>query len=168
MGGVVAAAQTQHLKKVQTRAKFVVYGTAGWLIEVVMTGVHSLLIGRDRCAPAKTSLWMHPIYGLGGLLLEQTWTKVQRAPRWLRYLHYLPLIYGVEYSTGWLMRRMLGRCPWDYTSARLHLSGLVRLDYAPLWLLVGVLFEKLREQLEPQPPAEPDAALALAHAAATA
>lgn len=147
----------------QTRAKFVVYGTAGWLIEVVMTGVHSLLIGRDRCAPAKTFLWMHPVYGLGGLLLEQTRVRVQRAPRWLRCVQYLPLIYGVEYASGWLMRRVLGRCPWDYTSARLHLSGLVRLDYAPLWLLVGVLFEKLHERLEPNHPAEPGGALAPPH-----
>ena len=43
--------------------------------------------------------------------------------------------------TGWLLRK-LGVCPWDYSDAPLNIDGLIRLDYAPAWFAVGLLFER--------------------------
>ncbi len=56
---------------------------------------------------------------------------------------------GLEYATGWLLRRLTGRCPWDYAdSGRRTLSGLVRPDYAPFWYAAGLLFEPLRDAVK--------------------
>ena len=34
-------------------------------------------------------------------------------------------------------------CPWDYSQCRANIHGLIRLDFAPLWFAVGLLFEQL-------------------------
>lgn len=46
------------------------FGCLGLLIEVFFTGVHNLVVLRDKNATSKTYLWMFPIYGLGGIALE--------------------------------------------------------------------------------------------------
>ena len=35
-------------------------------------------------------------------------------------------------------------CPWDYGDAPLNIHGVIRLDYAPLWLLAGLFFEHVQ------------------------
>src|SRR5579883_2023555 len=90
------------------------YGCCGWVLEVAFTGVASIL-DRDLAATSRTYLWMFPIYGFGGLVLEQWGDLLARvgARRALRAAAYVPLIYAIELSTGWLLCRLLGRCPWD-------------------------------------------------------
>jgi hypothetical protein len=126
--------------------RFLTYGAMGMIIEVVTTGSTAAVIQRDRAATGKTYLWMLPIYGLGGLLLERI-SDLVHARRWsrtARALAYLPAIYGLEAASGAALRCLIRRCPWDYTGKRLALRGLVRLDYAPLWLGVAYLFEPVR------------------------
>lgn len=130
-------------------SRFLLYGAAGWTLEVFFTGVCSVL-GKDRAATAKTYLWMHPIYGGAALGLEQleVLMKRRRIPFAARAAVHTLGIYGVEYSTGALLRRAVGRCPWDYgESGGRHLNGLVRLDYAPLWYGVAALFTLARPLL---------------------
>ena len=120
------------------------YGIAGWTLEILMTGAAGLFSEeRDVAAPARTYLWMYPIYGLGGLALEQIRHRLRRLPRVVRAAAYVPAIFGVEAATGAALRRLIGSCPWDYSGRRTHVRGLVRLDYAPLWFLVGLAFERL-------------------------
>jgi uncharacterized membrane protein len=124
--------------------RFLLYGAAGWMFEVVMTGLGSLS-RRDLSLTSQTYLWMHPIYGAGGLLLEQLSLALGRWHRMPRLLSYVPVIYGIEYATGSALRRLLGRCPWDYGCQGWNVRGLVRLDYAPFWLLAAALFEPVKE-----------------------
>jgi hypothetical protein len=139
--------------------RFLLYGAIGWALEVLMTGASSALRRRDRFATARTYLWMFPIYGGGGLLLERLGRAVVRWPRPARWFVYMKAIYAVEYGSGWLLRRALGACPWDYGRCRLGISGLVRADYLPLWLLVAGSFEPIRDVLceatAPRPAALP-------------
>ncbi len=124
--------------------RFLAYGALGWCFEVVFTGLGSAL-RRDRSATAKTYLWMHPIYGLAGLLLERTHDLLSAAPWYARGLGYLVVIYLVEAASGWGLRKVLGACPWDYGRKGWSVAGLVRLDYAPAWYLAGLLFEPVRQ-----------------------
>jgi uncharacterized membrane protein len=139
-----------------TWRRFFKYGVVGWLLEVVMTGASSILIARDTKATARTFLWMLPIYGTGGLMIEKVWARVRGWPRAARACSYLPVIYGVEYVSGRILRGVLGECPWDYRRRERDPSRLVQPAYAPLWFVVALLFEPVREwaalPLHPHPP----------------
>jgi len=121
-------------------ARFLIYGLLGWCLEVVFTGLAAAL-QKDRSATATTYLWMFPIYGGAALGLEQAQAALGDLFWLTRAVVYVAIIYCAELSAGWLLRRALGRCPWDYTGRGVHLAGLIRLDYAPAWLAVALLFE---------------------------
>src|SRR4051812_15033446 len=87
--------------------RFFAYGCAGWIAEILFTGVLSTVQRKDRSATAQTYLWMHPIYGLGGLALEWLSGRLRTSSRPARALAYLPVIYGIELSSGWLLRKTL-------------------------------------------------------------
>lgn len=118
----------------------------GWVLEVLFTGAGAAL-RRDRSATSHTYLWMHPIYGATALALEEVAARLKHLPRPVRALAYTAVIYAAEYSTGWALRRLLGRCPWDYMKSGWSVHGLVRLDYAPAWYLTALAFEPVRDAL---------------------
>lgn len=130
-------------------------GTAGWCLEILFTAAESILT-HDWRLMGKTSLLMFPIYGLGALLwpvgrlidrwLEEGIPQLERASLSDRVLRHgmidMVLIFCAEYFFGsWLQRA--GICPWDYTGRPTNVNGLIRLDFAPLWFLTGLLFERI-------------------------
>ncbi|MCK8817226.1 putative ABC transporter permease [Natroniella sulfidigena] len=125
--------------------RFVIYGLLGWCLEVFWTGLNSLIEG-NLVLRSWTSLWMFPIYGLA-IFLEPIYRKIKDWPIILRGGSYTVLIFVAEYITGWLLLTTLNVRPWDYTHAPLSIDGLIRLDYAPLWFIVGLLFERLYKLL---------------------
>lgn len=116
-------------------------------MEVCFTGMSAALLERDSHGTAKTYLWMHPIYGATALGMELLHDRLRFLPRPLRALAYTAVIFGAEFATGWLLRKALGRCPWDYEGKGWSVKGLIRLDYAPFWYLTALLFEPVREGL---------------------
>jgi hypothetical protein len=127
--------------------RFLLYGCAGWVLEVCFTGASAAIFEKDSHGTAKTYLWMHPIYGATALGLEFLHDRLRFLPRPLRALAYTVVMFGAEFATGWLLRRALGRCPWDYTQRGWNVKGLVRLDYFPFWYGAALLFEPAREAL---------------------
>ena len=124
---------------------FIIYGLLGWCLEIIWTGLGSL-INRDVRLTAKTYLWMFPIYGSVVVLepvheMIRLWSVVERGIVWML------LCFSIEYLSGWLLRRMLGTVPWDYSRAVLNVQGLIRLDYAPVWFVAGLLFEQIHDFL---------------------
>lgn len=131
-------------------------GVAGWCLEVIFTSVESFAL-HDWRLMGKTSLLMFPIYGMGALL-----SPIGKAvDRWLsvgpekvlavkdRILRhgtlYMVLIFVAEYLSGsWLRAR--GICPWDYSGRHSNIDGLIRLDFAPLWFMTGLLFEQITKK----------------------
>ena len=61
---------------------------------------------------------------------------------WVRGSVYAGGIFLTEYLSGMFLKKR-GICPWDYSHARLNVNGVIRLDYAPVWFLTGLLYEKL-------------------------
>jgi len=128
--------------------RFLAYGLVGWCGEVLFTGIHDYIRTRDNRLPSRTSLWMLPIYGLLLPMFEPLHDAMRdRVPAPLRAAAYAGGFFGVEYSSGRLLRRLLGRAPWDYSGTRRHLHGLIRFDYAPVWGLAGLALEPLHDRL---------------------
>jgi len=129
----------------QLARKFALYGCAGWVLEVLFTGTKAAL-SRDPKLAARTYLWMHPIYGTAGLVLESLHRRLAGRSRLTRAAAALGVIYATEYASGLALRRVLGDCPWQYREG-VHLHGLVRMDYAPLWFAAALGFEWMRDAL---------------------
>jgi Putative ABC-transporter type IV len=95
---------------------------------------------------------MLPIYALIQPLFEPVHEAMRgRVPLLGRGLIYGTGFHAVEYVSGWLIRRSLGRAPWDYSGARWQLDGLIRFDYFPLWAAAGLMIERLHDLLTARP-----------------
>lgn len=125
--------------------RFLLYGLIGWIIEIVFTGMDSLIQGDLRLI-GFTNLWMFPIYGLA-VFLEPLHDLIANW-RWpFRGLFWLALIWGIEYISGLILVNILGVYPWRYTDAY-AVNGLITLRFAPVWFIGGLLFEKVHRFLD--------------------
>lgn len=122
--------------------KLIVYGHIGFLLEIWFTGLHSIFVNRDKSATATTYLWCLPIYGFTALALEGV-SEALPWPFYLKALLYVPIIYGVEGLSGWTIRKIIGRIPWDYERSAWAPMGLINFKYAPFWLLVSMAFDPI-------------------------
>ena len=90
----------------------------------------------------KTYVWMFPIYILIPLAMGPIIKLLKERPLVLRLLIYVLGIYIVEFSTGFLLEQITGKCPWEYTTGW-HIMGYIRLDYFPGWLIFAFIIEYL-------------------------
>ncbi|MFD3158539.1 hypothetical protein ACFIJ5_17060 [Haloimpatiens sp. FM7330] len=125
--------------------RFIIYGLAGWCVEIFWTGLGSLLKG-DITLHGWTYIWMFPIYGLL-IFAEPIHDKIREWPAIFRGGVYALLILTTEFVTGTLLCSILGSCPWIYEDTPYTINGIIRLDYAPFWFIAGLLFEKLHDIL---------------------
>lgn len=124
--------------------RFIIYGLIGWCLEIFWTGLGSLIHG-DITMHGWTSIWMFLIYGLA-IFMEPIHNAIRHWPILVRGGIYALLILSGEFITGSLLRLALGVCPWYYDTG-ITIHGITRLDYAPYWLVAGLLFEKLHDAL---------------------
>lgn len=89
----------------------------------------------------KTSPLMFPIYGLAAVI-RPVYGRLSDLPVCLRGVLYALGIYCAEFTFGTILR-FFHMCPWDYSQAAFQYRGLIRLDYFPLWFLMGLFYEKL-------------------------
>lgn len=132
----------------KTLKRFYIYGILGLILEVIYTGLASLLQG-DFSMQGFTFLVMIPIYGLA-VFLEPLHTYLRPQPWWIRGLIYLVLIWTIEYSSGAILALFLGSSPWNY-SDKLNIDGYITLRMAPEWFLAGLGFEVLHDFLDRLP-----------------
>ena len=118
--------------------RFLIFGVIGWCLEIIWTGFGALFRGDFRMS-SKTSVWMFPIYGCAAFFRPVIYS-VLPYPLILRGLFYVLLIFSIEFIAGITMKQFHA-CPWDYSEAKLNVKGIIRLDYAPVWFVVGMLFE---------------------------
>lgn len=107
-------------------------------MEVFWTGVGSLIKGEYRLV-SNTSLWMFFIYG-SACFLGPIGALIASFPLVIRGLVYMLCIFAAEFAAGTIMKKA-DVCPWDYSGSRYSVKGVIRLDYAPVWFAVGLIFE---------------------------
>lgn len=118
--------------------RFALYAALGLLIEVLFTGVRSVIQG-NLSATSTSYLWMIPIYGFAALAME----GLQSATGW-RWVSLAPafvlIIFWVEYASGWLLHHLIGACPWDYGAGPWSPGGYINLRYTPFWFALAAGF----------------------------
>ena len=122
------------------RKNFLLCGFTGWCLEILFTSFGSYR-KRELQLMGKTSLWMFPIYGMASFL-KPVCRLIRRFPTGIRAACYSIFIFLGEYVSGSLLKKYQ-ICPWDYSKARANINGVIRLDYAPVWMIAGLIFEKL-------------------------
>lgn len=115
----------------------------GLAMEVIFTAIMEYSSGGDLRLRGYTYLWMVPIYALVYPFCRLLYPRLSSYPMLIRGCFYMIIIYAVEYASGFLLRRLVGQCPWEgeYRKAKWHLHGLIRLDFAPAWIVAALIFE---------------------------
>lgn len=131
---------TSNMKK-NILYRFLLCGFAGWSMECLWTGIHTMITTADKTLPCRSSIWMFPIYGMAALIYPLS-NILKGKSIITRGGIYTILIFLVEFGTGTVLN-FFQVCPWNYSEAKLQIRGVIRLDYAPIWFGVGLFYEKL-------------------------
>lgn len=125
--------------------RYLLYGLIGWSLEIIWTGLESLVNG-DLRLMGFTNLWMFLIYG-SAVFLEPLHDYISPW-RWpVRGLVWLGIIWGIEFLSGLFLVSLLGVYPWRY-SGPLNIQGLITLEFAPVWFTAGLLFERIHRAFD--------------------
>ena len=126
------------------KSDFVKCGILGWCIEIIWTAFHGIKNKNNKFI-GYTSIIMFPIYGLASVISLKL--KKMKMPTIIRGIVYSIGIFMVELITGSILKKT-NNCPWDYSDKKYNINGVIRIDYAPLWCIVGVIFEKMLNSKE--------------------
>lgn len=121
--------------------RYFIYGNLGIFMEVFWTGMQSFIKRGDICLTGTTSVIMFFIYGLV-VCIEPMFKQIKSQSCIVRGMTYGLMIFAVEFFTG-MGLRIVNACPWDYSSAVYNINGLIRFDYYPVWIFVGLFYEKI-------------------------
>ena len=141
--------------------RYVLYGLGGWCGEVVFTALTNSLPKRDWRLVGTTYLWMFPIYGLLAVFYEPVHDLIRDLPLLVRAIIWSIGFTTIELITGWLITRVTGRCPWDYSDRRFAINAYIRWDYFPIWAIIGLALEPVHDFLVRLTPAIEEALLIL-------
>ena len=129
------------IKKInESKKNFLKCGITGWCLEVIWTGMINFFHKDKKCS-SNTSILMFPIYGLA-FLIKPISHLLKKRNFFFRGCAYTFLIYIAEFLSGYHLKKH-GICPWDYSKSKFNIKGIIRLDYAPAWFTVGLLYEKM-------------------------
>ena len=130
--------------------RFFIYGALGWCSEIVWTAVRKRVTGiaHDWLLMGETSLWAFPLYGSIAFLYEPLHDALRPQFVIVRALVYLIGFWLIEYAGGWLVWKITGKKPWDYSkSPGGSLNGLIRWNFVFVWPLVGLALEPIHDFL---------------------
>jgi len=134
-----------HTSLTHTVVAIYLLASVGVGLEVAFTAAANARGTGDLRLTGHSYAWMFPIYGLAYPLFALSWPVAGGLAWPVRGALYVVAIFAIEYAAGRLLRRVTGRCPWEdsYRASRWGIHGLIRLDYAAVWFVVALLFERL-------------------------
>jgi uncharacterized membrane protein len=130
--------------------RFYLWATLGLSTEIFFTAFSDLFIAIRDHKPIDWGLgghsyvWMTFIYGSGSLIFPFGHRHLKGFHLLIRIFLIAIGIFVVEFITGFILDKVTGHCPWEYT-ARWNVMGYIRLDYLPAWMVFGYMIERADE-----------------------
>jgi len=125
------------------------FGVLGLGLEVIFTAVLDAIKHRQRHLWGYSSLWYIPLYMMAPIILALSAEIISPLPFLVRGLIYMIAIFSCEFVAMFALRKLLGASPSEanYELSRWNICGLIRLDYAPVMFLMGLIFEFVYQQI---------------------
>jgi len=131
---------------------FLLFGVIGISQEVIWRGLTNFQKKDDPTLMGTSSLWMFPIYGSVFFFILLGQTFFPNLNIFLRGLIYMTLILLWEYTTGFVIKKIAGKAPWNYsrekikigrTTEKTNLDGLICFSKAGVWYVESLIAEAL-------------------------
>lgn len=132
---------------IQIMTSFIVVGIT---LEVFWTSIINSIRTKDRKLTGKTYLWMFPIYAIVPFIYIIGIKHMYDINIFIKAIIYMFAFYLLEFSSGYLIKRITGVSPWNYRGYSIKIfgkeykanyKGLICLEYAPVWYLYGIMGE---------------------------
>lgn len=144
--------------------RFLIYGFLGFIFEILFTAISGLICPKFLCSwnvhthevptsqrPAwrpnrdiklvgYSFIWMFPIYGLI-VFMEPLSYYFGNLPWIARGIIYALIFTLVEFLAGWMIKKISGKCPWDYSYHKLSVCGYTRWDFIIVWFFASIILE---------------------------
>lgn len=132
-------------------ALFLLMGCLGITVEIFFTAIYDLInhTNHGLSLEGHSYIWMFPLYGITALAFPPLIHLLARFKWWGRGLLFGVGILIIEYISGAALRYYTGSCPWEYKQG-MHINGLIRLDFYPLWVLFAMGIESVITWLHPR------------------
>jgi uncharacterized membrane protein len=121
---------------------FAFYAFLGWIMETIYaTKKQNEFVNRGFLTGP-----FCPIYGLGGLLVEHTFTALEKistsslSTTLSGVLFSIVLVTVLEFATGAVLEIIFHKKWWDYSQERFNLRGYICLKFSVLWGFVAYAF----------------------------
>ncbi len=122
------------------RKKILICGLTGWCMEILFTAFNSFRHQQFKLM-GQTSIWMFPIYSMAAFI-SPVYKFIRNFPMLLRGFIYSIGFFTFEFLSGTFLKKH-NICPWDYSDAKSNIKGVIRLDFAPVWMVAGLIFERI-------------------------
>ena len=118
--------------------------------EVIFTALYDYAKTKDAHLKGYSYIWMLFVYAAIYPLYRLVHPNISHLNSAYRYMLYMCIIYGCEYASGTVLRKFIGSAPWEqyYHGNKWAVDDLIRLDYAPAWIVAALIFEKTCLTLE--------------------
>ena len=125
----------------------IIYLMVGATGEVLYTAFKALIFKHNLRLQGYTQLWVLPLYALGGVFIfEPLYLAIAGWNILLRFTVYALVIFALEFIFGFIDKRLIGRCPWQY-KGKWNIGGYINLPHFPFWGAAGLLFEIIHNYL---------------------
>ena len=130
--------------------RFYLWATLGLSTEIFFTAFTDFFISiRDHKPvdwglPGHSYIWMIFIYGGGSLLFPFGHKHLNGFHLLVRIFIVAVGIFAIEFTTGFLLDKITGHCPWQYFG-KWSVMGYIRLDYLPAWMIFAFIIERADE-----------------------
>lgn len=123
--------------------QMLLFGVLGLGLECIFTGAWAFVAERKTNLMGYSSIWYIPLYALAPLFFSLAHAYIFPLPLLVRGILYVPLFFAVEYTAMFALRKLLGASPSEdsYYQSDWNINGLIRLDFAPAFFVLGLVLE---------------------------